>query len=134
MCACARARIYMYMYLCKWRYPKVCTYYSIPRSRAVELCSQGLVCDLCMHSSSKACRLLSTSASRPRSVPLVSSPCARFVRRWTSEHQQWSLLVSVALLWQSKFKILRIKKREYRETRPRWGEAHNACVGTTEGF
>ena len=43
----------------------------------------------------------------------------------------------------SKFKILRIKKREYRdgiksrETRPGWGEAHNvykACVGTTEGF
>ena len=40
----------------------------------------------------------------------------------------------------SKFKILRIKKREYRdgkETRPGWGEAHNvykACVGITEGF
>ena len=43
----------------------------------------------------------------------------------------------------SKLKILRIKKREYRdgiksrETRPGWGEAHNvykACVGTTEGF
>ena len=43
----------------------------------------------------------------------------------------------------SKFKILRIKKREYtdgiksKETRPGWGEAHSvykACVGTTEGF
>ena len=40
----------------------------------------------------------------------------------------------------SKLKILRIKKREYRdgiksrETRPGWCEAHNACVGTMEGF
>ena len=40
----------------------------------------------------------------------------------------------------SKFKILRIKKREYRDgiksrkTRPGWCEAHNACVGTMEGF
>ena len=43
----------------------------------------------------------------------------------------------------SKLKILRIKKREYRdgiksrETRPGWWEAHNvykACVGTTEGL
>ena len=43
----------------------------------------------------------------------------------------------------SELKILRIKKREYRdgiksrETRPGWGEAHNVykpCVGTTEGF
>ena len=43
----------------------------------------------------------------------------------------------------SKLKIIRIKKREYRdgiksrETRPGWWEAHNvykACVGTTEGF
>ena len=52
----------------------------------------ALVIYVCMHSSSKACRLLTTSDSRPRSVPMVSSPCARFVRRWTSEHQQWSLL------------------------------------------
>ena len=51
-----------------------------------------LVIYVCKHSSSKACRLLTTSASRPRSVPMVSSPCARFVRRWTSEHHQWSLL------------------------------------------
>ena len=51
-----------------------------------------LVIYVCMHSSSKACRLLTTSASRPRSVPMVSSPCARFVRRWTSEHHLWSLL------------------------------------------
>ena len=51
-----------------------------------------LVIYVCMHSSSKACRLLTTSASHPRSVPMVSSPCARFVRRWTSEHHQWSLL------------------------------------------
>ena len=40
----------------------------------------------------------------------------------------------------SKLKILWIKKREYRdgiksrETRPGWCEAHNACVGTMEGF
>ena len=39
-----------------------------------------------------------------------------------------------------KLKILRIKKREYRdgikskETRPGWGEVHNACVGIMEGF
>ena len=44
-------------------------------------------------------------------------------------------------VYTSKFKILRIKNREYRdgiknrETRPGWGEAHNvACSGTTEGF
>ena len=37
---------------------------------------------VCMHSSSKACRLLTTSASRPRNVRMVSSPCAH----------QWPLL------------------------------------------
>ena len=52
----------------------------------------ALVIYVCMHLSSKACRLLTTSASHPRSVRMVSSPCARFVRRWTSEHHQWSLL------------------------------------------
>ena len=41
-----------------------------------------LVIYVCMHSSSKACRLLTTSASRPRSVRMVSSPCAH----------QWPLL------------------------------------------
>ena len=55
------------------------------KNAVAKFCSQGLVCvsDLqCMHSSSKACRLLTTSASRPRSVRMVSSPCAH----------QWPLL------------------------------------------
>ena len=48
--------------------------------------------------------------------------------------------VEEPLMYTSKFKNLRIKKRDgikSRETRPGWGEAHNvykACVGTTEGF
>ena len=48
-------------------------------------------------------------------------------------------LYSLFLICTSKFKILQIKNREYsdgiksKETRPEWGEAHNACVGTTEG-
>ena len=53
---------------------------AMDKNAVAKFCSQGLVCvsDLC----SKACRPLTTSASRPRSVRMVSSPCAH----------QWPLL------------------------------------------
>ena len=54
-----------------------------------------LVIYVCMHLSSKACTLLTTFASRPQSVRMVSSPCTHFIRRWTSEHHQWALLVGL---------------------------------------
>ena len=43
---------------------------AMDKNAVAKFCSQGLVCV------SDACRLLTTSASRPRSVRMVSSLCA----------------------------------------------------------
>ena len=60
-----------------------------------------LVIYVCMHSSSKVCRLLTTSASRPQSVRMVSSPCAPSSVDLTAQNTiNGRFLVSVALLWQ----------------------------------
>ena len=103
-CARACARVYMYIYTCMY-WNDVMIHHMTQRCalirvyREVEPLRQERCFALkawfvlvCMHSSSKACSLLTTSASRPRRVRMVSSPCARLVRRWTSEHHQWSLL------------------------------------------
>ena len=55
-------------------------------------------------------------------------------------HEKCMYVSHLMYILTSKFKILRIKKREYRdgiksrETRTGWCKAHNACVGTMEGF
>ena len=61
--------------MCREVKPLLC--YGQERCSEVFLTRPVFVIYVCMHSSFKACRLLTTSASRHRSVHKVSSPCAR---------------------------------------------------------